>query len=385
MRSKVADTLVSVFSQVSDKQKAWNNLIDLTSDEKSDMRFWAANALDSTFFQMPDKQQARSDLHRLTTDKDNYVRAYANHSLGQFSIFKASQAEKEEDYKQELENAIEYFEKASTGLNNPSQFCLPFYRSFLTIIFTKQEAKEEIEKYLVEAKNAVKGSKSKKLLFEAVDNLANALKEVQYLENLDLEAKKSELNFYRKYCDRVEELMRDTEKTAPFATTAMRKGLPIMDRNLKAILEDIQKKTEIISEQTKGTPFEELGSELNQNSQFLLQVRDPVGFKKQVNSMQNIMRAICSRFPEGQKGEACELLEMMFAEPSIEDKIPLMANILSKFSYQLEMTAHLNRIETKLDKLSCIRYDIFKIKLNSHNVISNLESVKKELSLCHFG
>jgi hypothetical protein len=72
---------------------------------------------------------------------------------------------------------------------------------------------------------------------------------------------------------------------------------------------------------------------------------------------------------------------MMSAEPSIEDKIPFMINILNKFSYQLDMMAYLNKIETKLDPLSCIRYDIFKIKLNSHNndIISNLESMKTEL------
>ena len=62
---------------------------------------------------------------------------------------------------------------------NPAQFCLPFYRSFHTIIFKKQEAKEEVDKYLEEAKAAIKGSESKKQLFEAVENLAEALKEVQ--------------------------------------------------------------------------------------------------------------------------------------------------------------------------------------------------------------
>ena len=41
------------------------------------------------------------------------VIAYANHSLGKVSIFKASQAEKEQDYKRELEKSIEFFEKAS--------------------------------------------------------------------------------------------------------------------------------------------------------------------------------------------------------------------------------------------------------------------------------
>ena len=80
-----------------------------------------------------------------------------------------------------------------------------------------------MDKYLAEAKDAIKGSKSKELLFEAVENLANALKEVQNLENLDLEAIKGELNFYRKYCDHAAELMKDTEEKAPFATDSYEK------------------------------------------------------------------------------------------------------------------------------------------------------------------
>ncbi len=90
-----------------------------------------------------------------------------------------------------------------------------------------------MDKYLEEAKSAIEGSKSKELLFEAVKNLAEALKEVQNLGNLGFEAKKDELDFYRKYCDRAAELMRYTEETAPFATIAMRKGLPILDREFK--------------------------------------------------------------------------------------------------------------------------------------------------------
>ena len=98
---------------------------------------------------------------------------------------------------------------------------------------------------MAEAKAAIEGSKSKKSLFEAVENLANALKEVQNLENLDLEAKKGELNFYRKYCDRAAELMKDTEENSTFCYSCMRKGLPILDRNLKRLIEEIQKKTKI--------------------------------------------------------------------------------------------------------------------------------------------
>jgi HEAT repeat protein len=300
VKLSAVDALSLVFSQVPDKQWAWNDLHRLTNDNNSRVRYSAAKALGTAFSNAPDKQQAWNDLIRLTNDEDQDVRMSSNHSLGRVSIFKASQAETDEDFKKELEKAIEFFEiaaKQSPFWFNPSKFCLPFYRSFHTIIF-KQETKEEVNKFLKEAKIAIEGSESKKQLFEAVENLSEALKEVQNLENPDLQGMKSELNFYRNYCDHAAELMKDTEEKAPFAARVLNKGLPIFKRNLKDLLEEIQKKTELIREQTKGTQFFELADELNQSSQFLLQIRDPVGFKKQVNIVQNTMKAI---FPNFQK------------------------------------------------------------------------------------
>jgi HEAT repeat protein len=354
VRFRAASALGSAFSEVPDKQQAWNDLHELIADEDKYVRSGAAYALGSAFSKVSDKQQAWNDLIRLTANEDRSVRVYVNHSLGKVSIFKASQAEKEEDYKRELETAISFFEKAAQESEylNPSSFCLPFYRSFHAIIFEKQEAKEEVDKHLEEAKAAVRGSKSKELLLEAVNNLANALKEVHKLESMDLEAKKGELNFYRQYCDRVTELMKDAEKTAPFATIAVRKGLLILNRNLKELLEEIQNKTEVIREQTKGTPFEKLGDELNKESLSLLQVRDLVGFKKQIQNLENKLNSMCSKLPEGQKGEACELLKTIHEEHSIEDKIPLINDVLSKFSYQLDMISCLNRIDASLSSVN---------------------------------
>lgn len=269
VRSRAVSALGSAFPHTLDKQKAWDDLHRLTTSNDSSVRSGVAHVLGSAFSHVPDKQKAWNDLHRLSIDKDEDVRIYANHSLGKVSIFKASQAEKEEDYKRELEIAIEFFKKAAqeSELSNPSQFCLPFYRSFHTIVFKKQEAKEEVDKYLAEAKKAVGGSKSKELLFEAVNNLANALKEVQDLENRDLEEKKGELNYYRQYCDRAAELMRDTEGTAPFATIAMKKGLPILDRNLKELLEEIQKKAKIACQVSQGTSTQEIACSISKEVQ----------------------------------------------------------------------------------------------------------------------
>ena len=260
VRSGAASALGSAFFYVPDKQQAWNDLHRLATDEDWDVRSGAASALGSSFSQVPDKQRAWNDLHKLATDEYSNVITYANHSLGRVSIFKASQAETDEDYKKELEKAIGFFETAAKegSYYNPAQFCLPFYRSFHTIIFKKQEAREEVNKYLEEAKDAIKGSESKKQLFEAVQNLAEALKEVQNLETLDLQAMKDELNFYRKYCDHAAELMKCTDEKAPFATKVLRKGLPILDRNLKAIIEEIQEKAKNTYKQSQGTVTEEI-------------------------------------------------------------------------------------------------------------------------------
>ncbi len=133
VRYQATNALGSAFSQVPDKQQAWNDLIGLTNEKNKYVRYRAADALGSAFSQVPDKQLAWNELVRLANDEDNSVRTYAKYSLGKVSIFKASQAEKEEDYKKELENAIKFFEIATKGSHaewlKPAQFCLPFYRS----------------------------------------------------------------------------------------------------------------------------------------------------------------------------------------------------------------------------------------------------------------
>ena len=53
----------------------------------------------SAFSHVPSKQQAQNDLRVLTTDKTFHMRSQAQYSLERVSIFKASQAETDRDYK----------------------------------------------------------------------------------------------------------------------------------------------------------------------------------------------------------------------------------------------------------------------------------------------
>jgi HEAT repeat protein len=327
VRSGAANALCSAFYDVPDKQKACNDLHRLTNDKDSKVRHNAAFALGSSFSQVPDKQKAWNDLHKLATDEDNYVRIYANHSLGKVSIFKASQAEREEDYKRELETAISFFEIAAqeSRWDNPSQFCLPFYRSFHTILFKKQQAKEEVDKYLEEAKSAIEESKSKELLFEAVKNLAQALKEVQNLENLDFEAMKDKLNHYRKYCDRATELMIETEETAPFATIAMRKGLPYLDRKLKSLIEEIKEKAKIACQEAKGTPAEYAACAVNDFAK-KLRIGSPEYLVVQIENLVFLLKSYIPKIEENSL--ILDRIDKILREEDVVIQYTLLNNLL---------------------------------------------------------
>ena len=335
-----------------------------------------------------------SYLVRLTNDIDSDVRASSNHSLGRVSIFMASQAETEEDYKKELENAIVFFETAahqSISWKNPAQFCLPFYRSFYTIIFKRQEAKEEVNRYLAEAKAAIAGSESKKQLFEAVENLSNALKEVQNLENLDLFEMKDELSFYRSYCDHAVELMKYTDEKTPYATRVLKKGLPILDRNLKELIEEIQKKAKIACKDSIGTATEEIARAVNGEVQ-KWEISNQEEMTQNIESIINIFRIRMPHLPgydhifreiEGIKNEK-DLVKQYKIVSGLIGLIPMFTSMPDCVIHDIKAikdnTIETNvRLDTISKQLDCIRFNIFKNKLNSYNVISNLDSMKLEL------
>ena len=336
VRWGAASALGLAFQYVTDKVQASKDLLALTNDEHSDVRRGAADALDPAFQYIASKEQATKGLLALTKDKDSIVRVSANYSLGKISIYKATESESEDGLKEEMDKAIRYFEKTSQepeSYFNPAKFCLPFYRSYNAVIFRQEKAEEEIERNLEEAKHAVAGSKSKEKLLEAVENLANALQEAQKLQSLD--EIKSDLNAYRRYCDRTVELLNETEGKAPGAAKLMRRGVLIIDERIKAILAEIQGKAEAFCKETKSTSFEDLGKEANRAGKELILVKDPIGLEKAINNFQIVLSDICHRMPEEERSGACELLEIAKAEQYLEDKIDLTNMILSKVSSQI--------------------------------------------------
>jgi HEAT repeat protein len=58
---------------------------------------------------LQDEEQAWDDLIRLTGDTDSDVRMSADHALGRVSIVTATEAETEDEFRKEIENAMEFF------------------------------------------------------------------------------------------------------------------------------------------------------------------------------------------------------------------------------------------------------------------------------------
>ena len=269
VRRTAAKALGSCFSAVPDKENAWSDLHRLTQDENSDVRSNAAKALGSCFSAVPDKENAWSDLHRLTQDdySDDVV-IYAYHSLGSASVYKATEEEGEENFKENIRIAIDYFKKSSREsfykFVKPAGFCLPFYRSYYAIISEKQEAEAEAVKYLDKAEKATKGSESKEALLKAVENLANALKEAQ---NPNFGEKKEHLRACRQYCDHTAELADSARGKSPVAAAAIERGIPIVGVKVKEIIAEIQEKAKEACRQAQGTPAEEIACGVNQEVQ----------------------------------------------------------------------------------------------------------------------
>jgi len=82
VRGWAAYALGWAFSEVPDKNQAWEDLHRLSTDEDSEVRGWAAQALGWAFSEVPNKKQAWDDLHRLSTDEDSDVRGWAAFSIG---------------------------------------------------------------------------------------------------------------------------------------------------------------------------------------------------------------------------------------------------------------------------------------------------------------
>ena len=305
------------------------------------------------------------------------MRVSANHSLGRASIFRATETENEEEFRKELENALQYFERsaAEATYSNPAKFCLPFYRSFYVITFKKDGSEAEVQKSLAEAKSASEGSKSKEDLLEAVENLSNALKETQSLRERGFEAAKCDLNSYRRYCDRAAELLDENKETAPGATRIIKRGLPIIDHRIKETIDEIQKNAKAICLQTRGTgtPFEPLGSEINRLAGELSE--DYLKSEISASRIASILRKMCKLLPADERRHACEIVAEIDDEMEIGDKLNKIELALTYIQPNIEIALRDEKSDQIIAKLDELKYDLKELSTTLLNRLDENEKI----------
>lgn len=384
-RYHIAGVISVAFLYLPDKQEAWYFLHELTQDENSDLRCRAANALGSVFNQVPERGRALEDLNRLAQDEDGNVRCTSNHSLGRISILKAT--ESDDGFRIHLEEAIEFFRKSSEDakFTNPAAFCLPFYRSLHSLLFTEMQKEEEVQRYLAEAKEAIKGSESREVLLEAVNNLSKALQEVKNYSLNDILLRKRDLKSYTRYCLQTAECLREARDKTPVASkiidyTLVEKGIPILDQRIKALFRDVESAAGRLCRSTKGTDLEVFGREAYESTKGLNKVESWIAADQYIERIVPLLKRHCNRLTK----EAQEHLKTLIDSQdyaSLEQRLYTLESVLLASLVQGENDDR-RVIELKglLDlHLQSIEFAIINMKDSSGNARKELYSLKNQI------
>ena len=127
---------------------------------------------------------------------------------------------------------------------------------------------------------------------------------------------KSELNSYRRYCDRAADLIGDASEGAPGAAQVLRRGLPIIGERIR----EIQEKTEALCRETRGTdtPYKPLGIEVNKWVRALLD-RGYQQNERTVSRIVDTLVEFCNIFIEEKRVRPCKIVEEIREEGELED------------------------------------------------------------------
>jgi hypothetical protein len=182
--------------------------------------------------------------------------------------------------------------------------------------------------------------------------------------------------------------MKDTDEKAPFATKVLRKGLPILDRKLKELLEEIQEKAKIACKESIGTSRGEIACTINREVQ-KWEISSQEEMTQKVEDIAYLLKNKVANLHENEY--ILNKIEAMRKEKDLIKQYEALLFVIGQISTvevvsEQELDNKLQKLDLIYDKtvliednLNCISSDIFKIKLNPYNMVSTLDAMKKEL------
>ena len=385
VRGRAASALGAAFPNVPDKEAAWKDLHKLAGDQDKEVRGRAASALGAAFPNVPDKEAGWKDLIKLIEDQEREVRCPSYHSLGRISIFRAT--EDDGGFKVHLEEAIEFFKKSSEEAKyfNPAAFCLPFYRSLHSLLFTEVPREDEVQRYLAEAKEAIEASESKEVLLEAVNNLSKALQEVRAYSIDDILLRRRDLKSYTKYCLHAAECLREARSKAPLASrvvdyTLVEKSIPILDQKIKALFRDVEAKAGELCKSTKGTDLEAFGREVYESTRGLNKVESWIAADRYLEEIVPLLKAHFNRLPKEAQAYLKILVDTQDTA-SLEQRFDALKSVLLASLVQGENDDRLvKELKELLDlHLQNIEFAILNLNTNSGNARKDLYNLKTQI------
>jgi HEAT repeat protein len=385
VRSQAAGALGQAFQLLPDRDAAWKDLNRLTGDEDSRVRVWAAGAFGEAFQHLPDRDAAWKDLQRLTQDDDSGVRCTSYHSLGRASIFKA--AEEEGEFKAHLEEAIDFFSTSSEEATdfNPSAFCLPFYSSLHSLLFTEVPREDEVQKYLAEAEEAIGASESRELLLEAVNNLSEALQEVRAYSIDDITFRKRDLKSYTKYCLKTAECLNEARAKAPLASkmvdfTLVEKSIPILDRKIKALFKVVESTAGKLCKSSKGTELEAFGKDACKSTRGLSNADSWISADRYLEDIVPLLKRHCNLLSPEAQGHLKALVESQDSA-DIERRYLTLMSVLMAALVQAENDSKRVRELERLQELCFknIERSILNLNASSSNARKDLFDLKNQV------
>ncbi len=280
VRIEVVEQLRRNFADLPDKEHAWKDLIRLTRDKDSTVRWSAVYALGSAFPHVPDKEQAWEDLHRMTQDEDSGVRWSAESVLSSaFSHVPDKEQAWEDLHRMTQDEDDDVWRGATDALGSTFPHVPCKEQAWNDMIrLTKDEARD----VRVDANHALgKASIFKATKIEGEEDfrieLKNALK---FFERSSKEAtyfnpSKFCLPFYRAFYTITLEKAGAEDVVQKYLDEAKRSSEG--SRNKETLLEAIENLANALAEAHKATDFDAMKSDLNAYRQYCEHAADLIG------------------------------------------------------------------------------------------------------------